>query len=113
MEESKDALADMLLEVLRRFQQCGQERTQLFALDLSIFSGRGWVEDLPERPSMVPPLLPVRHDTKRSIVADPKKQQVSVILREDLIGTVDLQRSHRDERAIRRVPGAFLQQFRG
>ncbi len=60
----------MLFKVLRGLQQIRQEFVSEPSLGVVIFVNLSRVEDLPKRTAMVPPPLPVSHDSEGWVVAD-------------------------------------------
>lgn len=55
----------MLLEVLRGLQKLREELVHEPSLSITVFANLSWVENLPECATMVPPPLPVSHNSER------------------------------------------------
>ncbi|OJT02074.1 hypothetical protein TRAPUB_7490 [Trametes pubescens] len=60
----------MLFEILRGIQKSCEEFMREAPFDIVIFANSSWVENLPECTAMVPPPLPISHDTECNVVSN-------------------------------------------
>lgn len=56
--------AEVLLEVLRRLLELREELVRELSFSAVIFANYSWVKHLPECATMVPPPLPLPHDSE-------------------------------------------------